>query len=61
MAAMRVLEEPTSSLLTTDFTNRFIRIQLLPPMLPDESMIKAMSKTKLQTLSERQNTSLRAS
>ena len=41
----------TSSLLTIAFRNRFIRPQLLRPILPDESMTNAMSAIGLHSFS----------
>ena len=51
IAATCVAELLTSSLLTIALRNRFIRSQFLRPMLPDESMIKAISTTERHSLS----------
>lgn len=51
-AAICVAEALTSSLLTSALRNRFIRFQLLPPILPDESITKAMSTTLRHSLSD---------
>lgn len=51
IAATRVPEELTSSLLINALTNRFTLSQLLRPILPDESTIKAISRTGRHSLS----------
>ena len=54
IAATCVTELLTSSLLTIALRNRFIRSQFLRPILPDESMIKAISSTERHSLSDEQ-------
>ena len=54
IAATCVTELLTSSLLTSTLRNRFIRSQFLRPILPDESMIKAISSTERHSLSDEQ-------
>lgn len=54
IAATRVVARPTSILLTIDLTNRFIRSQFSRPMLPEESTIKAISRTVPHSLSDGQ-------
>ena len=51
IAATRVPEDLTSTLLINDLTNRFTLSQLLRPILPDESTIKAISRTGRHSLS----------
>ena len=53
-AATCVTELLTSSLLTSALRNRLIRSQFLRPILPDESMIKAISSTERHSLSDEQ-------
>ena len=51
MAAILAPEVLTSSLLVVALTNRLTRSQFLRLILPDESMIKAISTTALHSLS----------
>ena len=52
MAATLVPEELTSSLLVAALTKRLTLSQFLRLILPDESMINAISTTVAQSLSE---------
>ena len=52
MAATCAAEGLTSSLLITALTKRFVLSQFIRPILPEESMIKAISKRGLHSLSK---------
>lgn len=52
MAATWAAEALSTSLLITALTNRFVLSQFVRPILPDESMINAISKRGLHSLSK---------